>query len=651
MIFLAVIKIKVLNVIGRIDELDKVTTALGSTRVFHPDNALSFYSDTTGFSPLNEANPYSKALTTLTDTLKLIGRENELSKIRYPKSAVLPVKDWSGYADGFAATVNDFLKQKKDFEKQIRQADTEIKKIRHFDGLDLDFTELSECKFIQFRFGSLPQESYDKLSEHSDNPYAAFFPSKMEQSLCWGMYCAPVDQIEEVDRIFSSLYFERVSFAESSGTLESVIKELTQLKEQEQEKMKGIDSSIQNCWAKEKKTFLGVYTWLTEKYTFYNIRRYAARYGGSFILTGWIPADKEGLLRPLLDQFQTVKYAFDDAADPEVIQHSPPIKLRNLKLWRPFEYLVSVYGLPSYDELDPTAFVAFTYVILFGIMFADLGQGLCIALIGWLLWKKKGSGLGGVMIPCGISSAIFGTALGSVFGFEHALDPFFRIFFGLSKKPISVMKETSSVVTFAICLGICMVMLAILTNIFASLKRGHYTNGLFGPNGVAGFLFYTSVVVGFGGLATNKWHIVTPAYVVCFMILPVIAMLFRDVLGGLMEGKPDWKPEKWGEMIMQNFFEVFEFILSYLTNTISFIRVGAFVLVHAGMMMVIFALAEASGGVGAAIAIIIGNAFVIALEGLLSGVQSLRLEFYELFSRFYDGSGRPYAPVVVGQES
>lgn len=195
-----------------------------------------------------------------------------------------------------------------------------------------------------------------------------------------------------------------------------------------------------------------------------------------------------------------------------------------------------------------------------------------------------------------------------------------------------------------------MVLLAIVTNIVASLRRGHYTNGLFGPNGVAGLVFYASVVFGVGGQALNKWHIVSPLYVICFMVIPLLLMMFSEVLGGLLEGKADWKPESWGEMIMQNFFEVFEYVLSYLTNTISFIRIGAYVLVHAGMMMVIFKLAG-SGGILGAIVIIIGNIFVIALEGLLSGVQSLRLEFYEMFSRFYDGSGRPYTPVIVGQES
>lgn len=652
MISLAVIKIKVLNVIGRINELDRVTAALGGTRAFHPDNALSFYSDTTGFSPLNETNPYSKALTTLTDSLRIVGRDGELSKIKYPESAKLPVKDWNGYVDRFYASVNDLLDKKKESEKKIRQEKQNINKVRHFDGLDLNFDEINECKFIQFRFGSLPQESYEKLSGYSDNAYVAFFPSKVEPPLYWGMYCAPIDQIEEVDRIFSSLYFERVSLSEYNGTIAFAIDNLSKAIQQEEENIRGITSSIESYLAKEKKTFLGVYTWLTEKYTYYNIRHYAARYGESFILTGWIPADKESAIRSILDKFETVKYAFDDAADPEVMQHSPPVQLSNKKFWKPFEYIVNVYGLPSYDEIDPTAFVAFTFTVFFGLMFADLGQGLCISLIGWLLWKKKHSGLGHAMIPCGIASAVVGTAFGSVFGFENALNPFFKAVFGLPKKPISVMDETATVVYAAIGLGMLMVIIAILTNTVACLKRHKYTSGLFGPNGLAGLVFYTSIIFGFGGQILHKWQIVTPTFIIFCIVLPLLLMMFREVLGGLMEHRADWKPESWGTAIMQSFFEVFEFVLSYLSNTISFCRIGAYILVHAGMMVVIFSLAEFfSGNIGFILIVIVGNVFVIALEGLLAGVQALRLEFYEMFSRFYDGAGRPFTPVVVGQES
>lgn len=651
-IALAVVKIELLNVIGKMEELDEATVALGKTRVFHPDNALSFYSDTTDFSPVSEANPYSKPMGTLAELLDSIGKKSELSSICYPKTAVLPVQDWQKYIDSFSASVHGLLSEKQKCTDEIRNCDTSISRIRHFDGLNLDLDELKKCQFVKIRFGSLPEESYKKLSSYTENPYVAFFPSKFENALYWGMYCAPVDQIEEVDRIFAGLYFERVSLQEYSGTVSSAINDFISKKKNSETEIAHIDSEIQSYWEKERSTFFGVYVWLNEKSTYYDMRHYAARYGDNFIIAGWIPADKENDVKASLDKLKTVKYSFDKASSPEVLRHSPPIKLNNKKLWRPFELFIDVYGLPSYNEIDPTAFVAITYFLFFGLMFADLGQGLCIVLIGLLLWKKKHSALGRVMIPCGIASSIVGTLFGSVFGFEHALDPMYKAVFGLSQKPISVMDNPVGVVNFAIGLGVLMVMLAILTNIFASLKRRQYTSGLFGPNGVTGFIFYTAVIFGLAQQVIFSKSVFTPAYVVCFIVIPLVLMMFRNVLGGLMERKPDWKPESWGEMIMENFFEVFEYVLSYLTNTISFIRIGAYVLVHAGMMLVTFKLAEfCGGGIGYVLVLILGNAFVIALEGLLSGVQSLRLEFYELFSRFYDGSGRPYTPVTVGQKA
>jgi V/A-type H+/Na+-transporting ATPase subunit I len=646
---LAVIKIKVLNVIGRMDELSKVTEALGSTRVFHPDNALSFYSNAPGFSPVNDTNPYAKSLSQIQDALKLIEKDSETSKLHFPEHAVLPVEDWEAYANNFSGTINEYLEKKNKLKAEIDQYKAEISKLQPFDALDVNFDELRSCRYVKFRFGSLPEENLQKLTE-SDHPLAIFIPSKNEHSLCWGVYCAPIGEIQEADRFFSSLLFEAVPLDEYSGTLKSRINELSQKIKQAKKSLSDIDVSIKNYWNQEKKTLLGVYTWLVEKQTYFDIRRYAARYGKSFILTGWIPADKEDIVRPVLDQLETVKYAFDDAEDPEVLPHSPPVQLSNKKLWKPFEFFVHVYGFPSYNEMDPTIVIALTYTVFFGFMFADLGQGLCVALVGLYLWKKRHSELGAVMIPCGIASAIVGTAFGSVFGFEDALNPFYQTVFGLKTKPISVMEQTSDVVTFSIGLGMFMVLIAILTNIIACLKRHQYTNGLFGPNGVAGFVFYSSVIFGFGGEILNKWHIISPAFIVCCIVLPLVLMLFREVLGGLMEGKKDWKPDSWVELIMQSFFEVFEFVLSYVTNTISFCRIGAYILVHAGMMMVIFTLAE-NTGIFSIFIIAFGNIFVIALEGLLSGIQALRLEFYEMFSRFYDGSGRPYKPVVVGQAS
>ena len=195
-----------------------------------------------------------------------------------------------------------------------------------------------------------------------------------------------------------------------------------------------------------------------------------------------------------------------------------------------------------------------------------------------------------------------------------------------------------------------LVVVAMLINIYSSLRRKHYENALFGPNGVAGLVFYCAVVVGFGGQLFLGWQIISVPYVVCLVAVPLLLVFFREVLGGLVERRPDWKPESWGELLVQNFFEVFEYLLSYASNTMSFLRVGAFVLVHAGMMMVVFTLADMGSGLAYVLVVVIGNVFVTALEGLLVGIQVLRLEFYEMFSRFFDGEGRPFRPVTVRQE-
>ncbi|MVB11870.1 V-type ATPase 116kDa subunit family protein [Caprobacter fermentans] len=650
---MAVVKIKILNVIGRMSELDEVTTMLGKSGIFHPDNALAFYSDTSEFIPLNDENPYTDALHTLEDTLKTIDRHVDLLSVRMVDKIAPSVKNWRSYVKSFSSSVDDLIKKRNEIDRQISEDIREIEKVRHFSGLDLNLDDLRDCKFIRIRFGSLPVESYEKLSSYENNPYVVFFPGSRDEERYWGMYCAPIDRIAEVDRIFSGLYFERTRLHELTGTMKTALSQLTAKRDDEANQKAEINRQIDALWNKEKQMVQNVYSWLSEEYVYYNIRRYAARYGDNFILTGWIPADRENQIQAQMNELETVKCTFDRAEEPEVLMHSPPVELNNKKLFRPFEYFVEIYGLPSYDEIDPTILVAITYFFLFGIMFADLGQGICVAAAGYIMWKKMKMKLGRILIPCGISSSFFGVLFGSFFGFEHFLDPLYHSLFGLSEKPISVMEPetTNMIILFSVALGISLVLIAILINIYSSLRRKNYTNALFGPNGVAGLIFYASIVFGFGGQILLGIKIVTLPYVLCLIVLPLISMFFREILGGLAEARPNWKPEKWSDFLMQNFFEVFEFLLSFLTNTMSFIRVGAFVLVHAGMMMVVFMLAEMFSGIGFAVVVLVGNIFVIALEGLLVGIQALRLEFYEMFSRFFDGEGRPFLPVVVRQET
>ena len=126
------------------------------------------------------------------------------------------------------------------------------------------------------------------------------------------------------------------------------------------------------------------------------------------------------------------------------------------------------------------------------------------------------------------------------------------------------------------------------------------------------------------------------------IVLPLILVFLREPLSELVSGEKHWMPSNIGSFFVDNFFELFEVCLSYVTNTMSFLRVGAFVLVHAGMMQVVFVLAGMFGSTGYIITVILGNILVCALEALLVGIQVLRLEYYEMFSRYYKGGGKPF---------
>ena len=142
-------------------------------------------------------------------------------------------------------------------------------------------------------------------------------------------------------------------------------------------------------------------------------------------------------------------------------------------------------------------------------------------------------------------------------------------------------------------------------------------------------------------------EIMTVPYVICLIVLPVACIFFKAPLSALVTGK---KAEKFS--VAESFIGIFEGALSFLSNTMSFLRIGGFVLSHAGFMLVVSQLAGASQPgapitAGMVIAYIIGNILVMGIEGLLSGIQVLRLEFYEVFSRFYDGGGSEFTPLAV----
>ncbi|MDY3088842.1 MAG: V-type ATPase 116kDa subunit family protein [Oscillospiraceae bacterium] len=637
---MAIEKMKLVRTYGLIDHLDEFITSCCISGDFHPENAMDYISDSLGFVPLNEENPYSSSIQKIEEIASIAG---VTLKDTFKGDEIIVDSNEFDYIDALKEKLSESFAKRTEISDKLQEVEASAEQFNHFIGIDIPIEELLSCEFLKVRFGSIPKDCYPKLKAYESNNLFVFLESSVDEKSHWGIYSAPRTQIDEVDRIFASLYFDRIRIPFSTGTPKEILAKLNAEKEKLTTELNKIDTEIANFWAENSKHCEQVHAYLEVASLAFDLRRYAAKDSDSdyFIFVGWVPKSSYKRFKQNIEKIDGV--TFEDADPEQEKRSSPPVKLKNKKPFRPFEMFVEMYGLPSYGGVDITPFVAITYSLLFGIMFADLGQGLVLAIGGYLVYRIKGAKLAKILVPCGISSAFFGLLVGSVFGYEELLDPLYHAI-GLQGKPISVMDSINTVLILAIGIGVALVVISMGLNVFCSLKNKKLGEALFSTNGVVGIILYATLVCAVVGFMAGK--AVLPAGVVVIVaVVCILLLFFQEILIGMVDKKENYMPEKWSDYIMQNFFEVIEYILTYFSNTVSFLRVGAFVLVHAGMMMVFSSLAGNEYSVGGIISMIFGNIIVIALEGLLTGIQVLRLEFYEMFSRFYAGDGKPFNSV------
>ena len=639
---MSVQKMKIVSVIGKYEKFGDAIEAYLDSGCFQPeatDQMLT--SDFKGFVHINDENPYADPLQKLTDLMEGAGVPTVCEN---PENTHMKEQDVLEYVDHVNEELGALTQAKAETEKEIQTNEEAAGQLSHFSSLNVKLSEVFASRYIKVRFGRLPIESYEKLQFYNENPYVLFFPCSTDNQYYWGMYVAPLDNKNQVDQIFASLFFERLHIPDTVGTPEDAVAELNRQRAQAKEKVKALEGEIQEYREKEENRMKVVYTNLKRFFEAFEIRRFGTRYNDMFMLIGWIPESQSEHFAHCMDQVDAIEYKIENPENMSKLK--PPTVLKNKGPFKSFEYYVEMFGLPSYNELDPTPFIAVTYTLLYGVMFADVGQGLVLALAGWLMWKLKKMRLGRILIPCGISGAIFGLLFGSVFGLEDVLDPLYRMIGFTDGKPFQLLNNIALILLISIAVGVVMLIFALVLGVVAGFKRRQLGQALFGSNGIAGLLVYLSIIAIVGSLFVPVLASARLYIVLLGIALPLILMFFEPFLGGWVEKKP-YHPDSIGEFCLQGVFELFETLISYVTNTVSFLRIGAFVLVHAVLMMVFVTFFEMIGGVGGVIILVLGNVFVIVLEGLLVGIQSLRLEFYEMFSRFYEGEGQPFEPATI----
>ena len=419
---MAVVKLKEVSIIGKLSDIDAIATVCGKTNAFHADNALNQYTDAPDITSYTEENPYSEPLQQLTDAIGKAGKTLTLLSEKESKNLSMGKDEMIAYAKEIATKITDLENKKLIAQDQITKLTSAMEDMGHFVGLHLDLDEINACEYVNVRFGSLTKENYAKLSAYKDNPNVIFTPCAADEKNQWGLYFAPIEGTSEADRIFTGLKFQRVHPEHMSGSPEKTVEDLRRQRDEQTVIVQEAEADIASLWSREQNQIQKVYTLLTEKNVYFSaICRNAARYDDNFVIIGWIPKECESQLKSELSKYDLLELSFRDG--DEVKKHNPPTAIKNRGPFKFFEFFVDLYGMPTYGEFDPTKFVAITYTLLFGIMFGDLGQGLCVAAIGAFMGYKLKMAIGKVLIPCGISSAVFGFFFGSVFGYETWLDP------------------------------------------------------------------------------------------------------------------------------------------------------------------------------------------------------------------------------------
>ena len=235
-----------------------------------------------------------------------------------------------------------------------------------------------------------------------------------------------------------------------------------------------------------------------------------------------------------------------------------------------------------------------------------------------------------------------------MFGNEEVLVPVHNKLFGSDGPLIAVGRSemTLKILFAAVVIGVVLLITSIVINIITNIKQGNWVETFLGQKCIAGLVFYCSLVLLAVVKFTPDFNINVRLLVWLGIILPIILIFVKEFIAHSIREKKIAVEDGAVNYILLNAFELMEIVLSFISNTLSFLRIGGFILSHAGLMLTISIISRMFPNSSVIIAIL-GNALVIALEGLIVGVQVLRLEFYELFSRFFDGGGKQFEPFGV----
>jgi len=542
-------------------------------------------------------------------------------------------------------------------KKRLESLEAQLKQLEPIAHLNFEVGSLRKSDHVHSILGVMKADT--KVIERLDSirvPHVLFeLKRDAKDAVVWLL--GSKNNSDELERAAKSAFLNPLTLPEEfSGTPQQVVEKTRKAIEESKQKIFEFESQLGKLGGVHKVELQKLW-W--DAHVSRLMADAIARFGQlrhTYVVVGWVPAADMPLLTEKLKQAS--KEILIEAIPTERSGHhdNVPVALLNNKWLKPIQELVTTYGRPSYGELDPTILVALTFPILYGAMFGDLGQGLVMMLVGFLSHKKifmKGlSSLGLLLVYCGFFASIFGALYGSIFGFEgHLIEEYLHFHF----EPLwlSPLENILAILGFAIDAGIVILLFSYLLSLFNMARARDWAHFWFGHTGVVAIVFYFCFLTILNGLLGTTP--IAPKIAAAISTLPLpfniltpifaFGVMFNGLFRNMAEGH---RPLIEGGVVMYlvtAFMDLFESVISMLSNTLSFVRVGAFAVAHGGLSLAFFSLAGEEPTIGFWITLLIGNIFIIGFEGLIVYIQTMRLHYYEILGKFFHGGGMRFEPL------
>ena len=571
----------------------------------------------------------------------------------------------SKYLDKITEERQSIREKQRSIQQEILKLE-DIRRQVELYGIGLsDMRIPARQSFLSVRTGKLPVSNVKKLETELQDVPSLNIELARRDDMAHHLLISMKRDNERISKILADAGWTRIELPEELKSVEEdVSRQVGQKLKSLTEEQKSLQAQAGELITKEQKKLQDIWTNLRVQELFHIIQDNFKASSRTVIFSGWLPASKkEKLTRSIRNACTSRCYLeWNEPKSKNIAREGIPVQMNNPKILTPFQMLVSNFGIPQYGTIDPTPFVMPIYLTMFGLMFADIGQGLILVLLGILsarYFKKQEQkqglyNLAWLIIWCGAFAVLFGALFGSFFG-TKLIKPLWFDFHGIISghgSGDSIVKDVYDILAITIYFGISVISLGLIFNWINLFRTGKFMELFLDKGGVMGGWIYAGGIYIAFYMAGHDYREYPSAMAIFVLVgLPALLLLIREPwhyirhkAGNLEEG---FNPFIIFNFLMQWLVELLEIFTGYLSNTLSFMRVAGLGIAHVSLMVAFFELADMASGIFSVIILIAGNILVISLEGLSAGVQALRLNYYEFFTKFFHGTGMLYTPISL----